>query len=213
MKLPFSKHARAFSLAEILISIGIIAFLAALLAPAYNKILENSRSGKCMSNLRQIGVAMNAYAGDHNQKYPPIYNDAGNAPEGNQPWMWHLKEYAGMEENSMGTAPLPRAAGIFVCPSLPANNQRWVSYAVNNFMTYNSGRQWRYSTLSIPPASTIIAAEVSYNGEYYSPLSSGPVSRRHSGPSANYLFADGHAENIKEPIPATDRRWADDAQP
>lgn len=44
--------------------IAIIAVLAALLLPALNRAQEKARSATCLSNLRQLGVALRLYADD-----------------------------------------------------------------------------------------------------------------------------------------------------
>lgn len=196
----------AFTLIELLVVVGIVGVLIATLFPMMKKAMESGRQTKCSSNMKQIGMAMNLFASDNGERFPTAFGDSMNAGI-NLTWMWQLKSYLGMPENSMGMPPLPRAAGVCVCPSLKQLTVRDSSYAENNFMTSNSGRLWRYSRLTIPIATTIIVAEVSANTDAYSPISGGPVTRRHPGPSANYLFADGHVENIKDLIPATDKRW------
>lgn len=56
--------ARAFTLVELLVVISIISVLIALLLPALSSAREASRAVKCQSNVRQLGVAIQAYCND-----------------------------------------------------------------------------------------------------------------------------------------------------
>jgi prepilin-type N-terminal cleavage/methylation domain-containing protein/prepilin-type processing-associated H-X9-DG protein len=64
-----SLRRRAFSLAELLIVIAIISLLIALLLPSLRKAREQANSIKCLSNLRQLGLAFNMYVNDY-KRYP-----------------------------------------------------------------------------------------------------------------------------------------------
>ena len=55
----------AFTLIELLVVIAIIAILAAMLLPALSKARKAARSSTCISNLKQIGTAIQLYAGDN----------------------------------------------------------------------------------------------------------------------------------------------------
>ena len=68
----------AFSLIELLVVIAIIALLAGVLIPALSRARHAARSTQCLSNLRQMSVAAQAYTGTHQGRYMP-YGWSDNA--------------------------------------------------------------------------------------------------------------------------------------
>jgi prepilin-type processing-associated H-X9-DG protein len=61
---------RAFTLAELLVVIGVVALLLALLLPALSKARSAARRAACASNLHQVGVAIHAYANEFRGNIP-----------------------------------------------------------------------------------------------------------------------------------------------
>jgi prepilin-type N-terminal cleavage/methylation domain-containing protein/prepilin-type processing-associated H-X9-DG protein len=69
MASPTPVH-RAFTLIELLVVVAIIAILAALLLPALAATKEKSQRIACISNLRQIGIAITTYSLDNSGRIP-----------------------------------------------------------------------------------------------------------------------------------------------
>jgi prepilin-type N-terminal cleavage/methylation domain-containing protein/prepilin-type processing-associated H-X9-DG protein len=123
-----------FTLVELLVVITIIAVLIALLLPALQATREAARCVACRNNLKQIGIALQAYHTGHDH-FPPAY--AGTAQDYRFPhWSWSalilpyleenpLYDALGVETQLFGpppglTPPWPdtqKRLGVFVCPS------------------------------------------------------------------------------------------------
>ena len=60
----------AFTLIELLVVIAILGLLAAIIFPVFQKVRENGRRTACLSNERQLGIAMMQYAADNGEALP-----------------------------------------------------------------------------------------------------------------------------------------------
>jgi prepilin-type N-terminal cleavage/methylation domain-containing protein len=65
-------RARGFTLVETLVVTAIIGVLAALLFPTFAKAKAHAKRASCISQLRQIGMAMLMYASDHGELAPRL---------------------------------------------------------------------------------------------------------------------------------------------
>jgi prepilin-type N-terminal cleavage/methylation domain-containing protein len=68
MKSPCPR--RGFTLIELLVVIAIIAILASILFPVFARAREKARESNCMSNEKQIGLAIHMYASDYDDMMP-----------------------------------------------------------------------------------------------------------------------------------------------
>jgi prepilin-type N-terminal cleavage/methylation domain-containing protein/prepilin-type processing-associated H-X9-DG protein len=97
---------RGFTIIELLVVIAIISILAAILFPVLAKARDKARQTACLSNNRQIGMAIMMYAEDSDDTYPPTYryNNGLNGTAGRTHVTWL-------------TAPYIRNEQIWICPS------------------------------------------------------------------------------------------------
>jgi prepilin-type N-terminal cleavage/methylation domain-containing protein/prepilin-type processing-associated H-X9-DG protein len=87
---PSRKSSSGFTLIELLVVIAIIAILAAILFPVFMHAKESARRASCVSNMRQIGLAVFAYQGDYSDCYPPawFWTSARHAPDSLASYPW-----------------------------------------------------------------------------------------------------------------------------
>ena len=94
---------RAFTLIELLVVIAIIGILAAILFPVFARARENARRTSCLSNGRQVGLGLQMYTQDYDERLP-FYFFFKSDPAYQYSWAWAIMPYV-------------KNAQLFVCPS------------------------------------------------------------------------------------------------
>jgi prepilin-type N-terminal cleavage/methylation domain-containing protein len=177
-----------FTLIEMFVVIAIIGILASLLLPPLNRAKQSAATATCLSNLHQIGLAMNIYVQENGNHLPnclmlprePLANDTNAQPI------------------TITLGPNLQNTNVFHCPAdrstfdTEGSSYTWNCY-LNN-ASYDHPENWSPVTQEI--------CNVIFGGTYTTPLigdanSFHPVSGLQTGKNA--LFVDGRVEKTKLP--------------
>jgi prepilin-type N-terminal cleavage/methylation domain-containing protein/prepilin-type processing-associated H-X9-DG protein len=115
---------RAFTLIELLVVIAIVAILAAMLLPTLARAKEQGRTARCISNTRQMGLALTLYVDEHGS-YPPLKFPSAQ-PAVLNAWYDTLTPYLNKWTNGVS---------VFKCPSFKFRHAGTVGIKV----PYDSG--------------------------------------------------------------------------
>ena len=203
----------AFTLIELLVVIAIIAILAALLLPALQSARERGKTALCINNLKQWSMRFQTYVDDSNSLYPVqidksiddtnwyYWNMILNLHENIDPQQYH--KYTGYNLCPSDTAPRTYLSNVIA-------DKNMVSYGYSYYMnqrkkdgTYELSYQHQIHQRMIKsPSRLVLVTETNYpdfspnyvqqknNPNKYIPMF------RHNK-SVNFVFADGHAANMK----------------
>lgn len=127
---------QAFTLIELLVVISIIALLTAILLPVFFSVRGRARQTVCISNLRQIGMAMSLYADDADDLYP-----AGTDPSDQyaNPDIWTRSPYQAQVHQMPFLhdilAPYTHNKELWHCPADSGYTELDISTYNNSFNT------------------------------------------------------------------------------
>lgn len=99
-----TRHPRGFTLTELVVTVAILAVLAGIAVPLIRGSIRSSHKAGCLSNLRQIGFALEGYLQDHGNRMPAIATG---------------RESRGEDLPVLETVLLPYTGGeeVFHCPA------------------------------------------------------------------------------------------------
>ncbi len=153
---------KAFTLIELLVVIAIIAIVVAILFPVFAQAREKGRQTVCLSNMRQMGMAVQMCLQDYDERFPLDSHTGSGAS-----WVWLFT-----------LEPYTRTKLLYRCPSDPSRNwdaplpgqqtKRRTSYGTNFWMLPNiTGLPdcLGYNSLAsiVSPANVIYIAEMKEN--------------------------------------------------
>ncbi len=124
------RNKNGFTLIELLVVIAIIAILAAILFPVFAQAREKARQASCLSNMKQIGLAMMMYVQDYDETYPcALVAEADSATPSGITFISSIRPYT-------------KSDAIWTCPSQPGKGiitSGWgdvsIHYALNGAVT------------------------------------------------------------------------------
>jgi prepilin-type N-terminal cleavage/methylation domain-containing protein/prepilin-type processing-associated H-X9-DG protein len=188
---------RAFTLIELLVVIAIIGVLAALLLPSLSDAKEQGRKIQCMNNLRQLQLAWQLYADDHDGWLPRNWGGFAGKPGEAPSWVGGWLDYEADNPDNTNTLWLTtggngrigeyaKSAAIYKCPS----DKSWVmnggqrhnrvrSYGMNSLM---GSDQYVYRS---PRAAYLVYRQWSDLGQQP------PISQ-------HFVFIDEHEDSIND---------------
>ena len=201
-------YRRGFTLIELLVVIAIIAILAAILFPVFAKAREKARQASCLSNMKQIALAVTSYMADYDQVMTKNCNARCSINGATEAILWQR-----------ALEPYCKNWQIFECPSRPG---RWQSAC--NESIWNSIPAARYglsayvynghlsgvaeSTITYPAETMCVTEGLAGCSQILNQMGwlPGWFSDKHND-GGNYAFCDGHAKWIAKAT-VKDPNWS-----
>ena len=179
-----------FTLIELLCVMAIIGILVALSMPAFSNMRDKNDGLKCSSNLRQIGVSLQAYVGQNDGMFPEIETDPGNPvypPESQAKGLLPTLASYGVNEEIVKCPADLRSFNYF---AKRGTSYEWAPYVDDELETAPQifGRRGQ---LTVPASKIVVCSDTErvhgIKGEFKS--------------KKNYLYADGHIRNYWDTAP------------
>ncbi len=140
------RRRRGFTLIELLVVIAIIAILAAILFPVFARAREQARRTACLSNLKQIGLAIMMYVQDYDERMPIA------GPMDHRPHYCRFHSDLSLPDVIM---PYVKNFELFVCPSGPDS---WLPGGAEEY--YYGSHYWYWCAATYGPPGRVGKCDV-----------------------------------------------------
>ena len=178
---------KGFTLIELLVVIAIIAILAAILFPVFAKAREKARQSSCLSNTKQIGLAVMQYAQDYDERLCPTYSGTS------------LADYMSW---AMKIAPYAKNNQVFDCPSstIAKWDGTWAENMSFGYSVLFEGNPMAIGQIAKPAETVLVGDGTNFRlrPENWSTLGPGRLFSARHNEMGNVAFCDGHSKAMKK---------------
>jgi prepilin-type N-terminal cleavage/methylation domain-containing protein len=122
-----------FTLIELLVVIAIISLLLAILVPSLNRARSAARRIVCSHNLKQVGVAVDMYVGDHDGYYPCAQDPVSTSPTY---WLWMGRGWRKWVQSYLSTIVDVNTPSVLLCPADRTDPAKYESTSYSYSMAF-----------------------------------------------------------------------------